>query len=143
MMRTTCLTLAAMLLAGCSESSAPATIEGKYPLRTYRYEPLPGMVSEDVNHSVRITGGSITLDGDLTFRSHYTFEHYDWGTFSTTAVDCTGRWTPTETSPQGGQLITLTENAAPGCNDYGTAEWDRNKRLTVVWVRLGDTQHAR
>jgi hypothetical protein len=142
-MRLPAMTIMAAFLVGCSDSTPPAVINGTYPLRTYRYEPLPGLVSETTNHSVEITGGSITLDGDMTFHSSYAFQKYDWGSFSTVVVDCTGYWTPTETSPQGGQMITLTETSTPGCGDRGTAEWDRHNRLTIVWIHLGDTQHAR
>ena len=131
------------VLIGCSDSTAPAVIEGTYPLRTYRYEPLPGLVRESMYESLQITGGSITLNGDLTFRSSYNFDKYLYGNLTRQVVPCTGHWTPTETSPQGGQLITLVEASTPGCGDRGTAEWDRNKRLTVVWMLLGDTQHAR
>lgn len=142
-MRIVRLTLIAALLVGCHDSMAPVSINGTYPLRTYRYEPLPATVSETTNHSVQITGGSITLSGDLTFRSSYTFQQYDWGTFSTSVVECSGHWTPTETSPQGGQLISLHETPTPGCGDSGTGEWDHHDHLTIVWNGLGGTQHAR
>ena len=135
--------VAAALLVACSDSTAPAVITGTYPLRTYRYERLPGMVSETANQTVQITGGSITLNGDLTFHSTYSFDKYDFGNYSTLVVACSGYWAPTETSPQGGQLITLTETAAPGCGDRAVAEWDHHNRLTIVWAELGDTQHAR
>lgn len=142
-MRNIITVIAAALLVACSDSTAPAVITGTYPLRSYRYEPLPGTVSETANQAVQITGGSITLDNDLTFHSSYSFQTYDYGTFRTTVASCTGRWTPTETSPQGGQMITLTETATPGCGDRATAEWDHHNRLTIVWAILGDTQHAR
>jgi hypothetical protein len=96
------------LLAGCSgDSTAPATINGSYPLRTYRDLALPQVVSEDDHHVVTITAGTITMNGDLTFSDSYTFEGNDFGTISNVVVSCVGHWTPTETSPQGGQLITL------------------------------------
>lgn len=131
------------LLIGCSDSTAPAVIEGTYPLRSYRYEPLPGAVSETTDHAVQITGGSITLNGDLTFHSSYGFRTYDYGTVRTVVTECSGHWEPTKISPQGGQLITLTQASTPGCGDGATAEWDHHNRLTIVWLRLGDTQHAR
>lgn len=132
-----------VVLLACSDSTSPAVITGTYPLRTYRYQRLPVVVSESMYESVRITGGSITLNGDLTFKSSYTFEKYLYGNLSTPVVTCSGYWTPTETSPQGGQLMTLTEASTPGCGDRAIAEWDRHNRLTIVWTFLGDTQHAR
>lgn len=135
--------LIATLLAGCGDSTGPASIEGTYPLRTYRYEPLPATVSEQPDHAVQITGGSITLNGDLTFHSTYSFTTYDFGIFRTTVADCAGHWEPTGTSPQGGQMIRLTQAATPNCGDSAIAEWDHGRRLTIVWARLGDTQHAR
>ena len=135
--------LIAVLLAGCSDSTAPAVINGTYPLRTYRDQPLPGVVSEVTDHSVQITGGSITINGDLTFQSSYSLLKYDYDTFSTAVVECAGHWTPTETSPQGGHLFTIAAASTPGCDDFGIGEWDRPNRLTIVWTFLGDTQHAR
>lgn len=133
------------LVAGCHDSSAPAaTIDGTYPLRTYRDLTLPAIVSEDANHSVKITAGSITLNGDLTFSDSYTFDKYDYGVRSTVVVACTGYWGVTDTSPQGGVLIALFEHSDPaGCGDVGHGEWDRNRSLTVSWNALGLTQHRR
>ena len=142
-MRLIAITVLAALLAGCSDSTPPATINGTYPLRTYREAPLPGLVSETTYETVEITGGSITLDGNLTFRSSYTFQKNHAGTISTSVVECSGDWRPTETSPQGGQLFTIAEAPTPGCGDSGIGEWDRHNRLTIVWTYLGDTQHAR
>ena len=95
------------------------------------------------DHSVQITGGSITINGDLTFQSSFSLLKYDYDTFSTAVVECAGHWTPTETSPQGGQLFTIADASTPGCGDFGIGEWDRHNRLTIVWTFLGDTQHAR
>ena len=131
------------LLIGCSDSTAPAVITGTYPLRTYRYEPLPGTVSETTDHALQITGGSLTINGDLTFHASYSFRSYDYGIVRTVTTECDGYWGPTGTSPQGGRLIGLHEEATPGCGDSATAEWDHRNRLTIVWLRLGDTQHAR
>ncbi|MFL5562407.1 MAG: hypothetical protein ACJ79K_13115 [Gemmatimonadaceae bacterium] len=133
------------LLTGCShDSTAPATIDGAYPLRRYRDLPLPAVVSEEPSHLVEITAGAITLHGDLTFTDSYSFDRNDNGVLTTVVVACTGYWTPTETSPQGGQLITLVETPVPsGCGDRGTAEWDHDKSLTIAWNALGLTQHRR
>jgi hypothetical protein len=144
-MRLLCSAALLVLIAGCDDSPAsPPTIDGSYPLRTYRDLPLPAVVSEDASHSVQITAGTITLNGDLTFTDSYTVDKYDNGVRTTVVVACTGYWRVTGTSPQDGVLISLYEaSLPPGCGDHGAGEWDRNKRLTVSWDVLGSTQHRR
>jgi len=144
-MRLICSFALIALVAGCEDSSAPAaTIDGTYPLRTYRDLTLPAVVSEGQDHSVQITAGSITLNGDLTFSDSYTFDEYDYGVRTTEVIACTGYWGVTGNSPQGGLLIALVENPVPaGCGDRGSGEWDRNKSLTVSWNVLGLAQHRR
>lgn len=144
-MRLICSLVALALVAGCKDSSAPREITGTYPLRTYRDMPLPAVVSDNANGRVEITAGTITLNGGLTFTDSYTFDSYgSSGVLTTTVVACTGTWTPTETSPQGGQLFTLTEvPLSNGCGDRGIGEWDHNNKVTIAWNVLGLTQHRR
>jgi hypothetical protein len=144
MMRVICALALVAIVAGCHDSTAPREINGTYLLRSYRDLPLPQVVSEDLNHTVQITAGTITINGDLTFTDSYTFERNDFGTISSVVVACTGHWTPAGESPQGGELITLDEaSLPPGCGDHGIAEWDHNRKLTIAWNVLGLTQHRR
>lgn len=143
-MRLFCAALLVMLAAGCKDSSAPAELTGTYPLRAYRDMPLPGVVSEDANHSMSVTAGTITLNGGLNFTDSYTFDEYNNGIYTTVVIACSGTWTPAGTSPQGGQLIALDEVALPpGCGDHGVAEWDGDRKLTIAWNVLGLAQHRR
>ena len=144
-MRLLCSVALLVLVAGCHDSSEPREITGTYPLRTYRDMPLPAVVSDDANGRVEIAAGTITLNGGLSFTDSYTFNSYNSsGVLTTTVIACAGTWTPTETSPQGGQLMTLVEVALPaGCGDRGTAEWDHNNKLTIAWNVLGLAQHRR
>jgi hypothetical protein len=128
----------AALLAGCSDSTAPAVINGTYTLQTLRGDRLPAVVQEGADYAFKITAGSITLNGDLTFSDSYSYWEYNAGIVTTGTVPCTGRWTPTSE-----RMFNLSETAINGCGQTGVGEWDGRNHLTVAWNVIGTGVHGR
>ena len=137
-MRIIRLTLIAALVVGCHDSTAPAVINGTYKLRTARGELLPTVVVERTNYSLTIEGGTITLNGDLTFSDSYSFTEYDAGAVTVATITCTGRWIPSSE-----RFFTLQETAGSSCGDTGTGEWDGRDRVAIAWRAIGTMVHAR
>lgn len=137
-MRILGLAIIGTLLIGCSDSTAPAVINGRYTLQTARGDRLPAVVLEGPNYSLTIDAGSVTLNGDLTFSDSYSFTEYDAGTVTVATIPCTGRWTPSSE-----RFFTLQEAATPGCGDTGTGEWDGRNHVTIAWNTVGTMVHGR
>jgi hypothetical protein len=144
-MRVVRTAIVAALIIGCGrDSSAPGVINGTYTLRTLRNEPLPTVVQEHLNYALTVTAGSVTINGDLTFSDTYSFHEYDAGVITDETIPCTGHWAPSgEASTRGNLLITLTEDAIPGCADHGVGEWDGGNQLTIAWNSIGTGVHKR
>lgn len=137
-MRNISMMIAAALLVACSDSTAPAVINGTYTLRTLRGDPLPAVVREGTNYAFKITAGSITLNGDLTFSDSYSFWEYNAGTVTTGTVPCTGSWHPTSET-----MFSLNEIPVNGCGMTGVGEWDGRNRVAVAWDVIGTGVHGR
>ena len=126
------------LVLGCSDSTSPAVINGTYTLRTLRGDPLPAVVQEGTDYAFKITAGSITLNGDLTFSDSYSYWEYDHGTVLTGTVPCTGTWHPTSETK-----FSLSEIPIDGCGMTGVGEWDGRNHVTVAWDVIGTAVHGR
>ena len=129
--------LCAATLLGCgSDSSGPRYVNGSYTLRTVRGEQLPATLHSTPDNTLQITGGTITISGDLTFEDSYTFREYGIAGATTTTINCSGRWEPD------GQYMNLQESATAGCGGSGIGEWNGNNQLTVAWD-FGTAVHRR
>ena len=134
----------ATLIVGCGrDSTAPAVINGTYTLRTLRNEQLPAVVLESTNYALSVSGGSVTINGDLTFSDTYTRHEYNNGIVTDGPIACTGRWEPSGQSPTGHLLINLVKTGPVGCYDTGVGEWDGRNQLTIAWTRIGTGVHRR
>ena len=137
-MRVIAMTIIGVVLLGCSDSTSPAIINGRYTLQTARGDRLPAVVLEGPNYSLTIDAGSITLNGDLTFSDSYSFTEYDAGAVTVATIPCTGTWTPTSE-----RLFTLWEDPTSSCGDTGTGEWDGRNHVTIAWNTIGTMVHGR
>jgi hypothetical protein len=137
-MRFSRMAIIAALLIGCSDSTSPAVINGRYTLQTARGDRLPAVVLEGPNYSLTIDAGSITLNGDLTFSDSYSFTEYDAGAVVVATIPCTGTWSPTSE-----RFFTLREDPTSSCGDTGTGEWDGRNHVTVAWNTIGTMVHGR
>ena len=90
-------TFAAALLSGaaCGDSStAPATVEGTYTLRTVNNGSLPQILDQDptTGDKVEVTAGNVTLNSDGSFLDHTEFRVTEGGTARTEVEDAVGVW---------------------------------------------------
>jgi len=137
-MRIIAATLALALVLGCKDSTEPAVINGTYTLKTVRDDPLPAVVIDGIDYAYKITAGSITLNGDLTFSDSRSYWQYVAGNVTTGTVACTGQWEPTSE-----RTFTLSETSVGLCGVTGTGEWDGRNRVTVAWYDIGAAVYGR
>jgi uncharacterized lipoprotein YbaY len=98
MKRCSCLAIASLALAACSDSMGPESAVGRYELVSIDGEPLPYVLSEVFDDKIEITAGHMQLNADLTCSGSLTIENTTEGQVTPNTQTNTCTWTLTGTA---------------------------------------------
>jgi formylglycine-generating enzyme required for sulfatase activity len=121
-MRLAPLVAAAVLVVGCSESTAPNSLVGTFSLTTVNGQSLPYLFQQSGVDTVLLTSSFLRLDADNSWLMGITFREDSAGTVTTHTEGAVGTWT------RGGNALTLTET---GGATHAVAV--SGTQLTVTW----------
>lgn len=94
--------LAAIIsVAGCGESATAPTIDGTYRLQRVNGGPLPGILETSLTDTTRATGGTLTMNGDRTWRAEVVLSITSGGVTTPAVTTESGTYT------RAGEAITL------------------------------------
>ena len=100
------LVLAAVLLVGCQDATAPTGPEGSYRLEQVNGGALPFLAEQFGSFRIDILSGSLVLRADQTFSAEITSRQSNAGESQTLTEQAAGTWS------RNGSAITFSETGS-------------------------------